>query len=440
MQEKKKWTDNKYLVLLLITGAVYFFLRYISHLLTPVIIAGLFLTLCYPTFDDIQKKTRIRKQYLASVILLLICAVLIVLVWVAGSSLLHNVPIWIEGMDDLREGVIILVTQGCETVGGFLGTDTDGMVQMAVEQVDVFVENFQVQVLPGLLGESWVYLKQIISIIAVLAVTMIATILLAKDYDAILAWTGAQADSRMALEVILKVIRYIATFIKAQVFIMLSVGIVCSVFLFLAGIENALLFGALAGLFDALPFIGTGIVLLPVAIWQLLQGNYWRVLLCAVAYLVCVLLREFMEPKLIGQKVGVYPIAILVAIYAGLQLFGIWGIIKGPVGFVIIQQIYEVYSRYVDDRRQMNYDENGDVSSRGASGKTDACKNADAMNEDGACENADAWNEDGTHENADAWNEDGACENVDVRNMNGVQEKKYVHDDKGAQDEENVQK
>ncbi|MGN1147298.1 MAG: AI-2E family transporter [Lachnospiraceae bacterium] len=358
MQEKKKWSDNKYIVLLLITGAVYFFLRYISPLITPVVIAVMFLTLCYPTFDDIQKKTRIKKQYMASAIVFLVCGVLIVLVWLAGSFLIQNIPLWIEGMDDMQEGVQVLISESCREAGSFLGIDTDGLVQVIVDQVDVLVENFQVQVLPGLLGESWVYVKQLVSIIAVLAMTMIATILLAKDYDAILSRTGAQADSRMVLEVILKVIRYIATFLKAQLFIMVSIAVLCVVILLCAGVGNAFLFGILAGVMDALPFIGTGIVLLPLAIWQVMQGYYWKALFCVLAYILCVLLREFMEPKLIGKKVGVYPIAILIAIYAGIQLFGVWGIIKGPVGFVMIQQIYEVYCRYVDGRRQMNYDEN----------------------------------------------------------------------------------
>ena len=223
--------------------------------------------------------------------------------------------------------------------------------------MDVFVENFQMQIVPGIIGESWVYVRQILSIIAVLAVTMIATVLMARDYDAILSRMGAQKESRMVLEVVLKVIRYIATFIKAQVLIMLSIGSVCVVILFLAGVKNGIFFGVLAGILDALPFIGTGIVLMPLAVWQLLQGYYWKALFCVLAYIISALLREFMEPKLIGKRVGLYPIAILIAIYAGLKLFGIWGIVKGPVGLVMIQQAYKVYRRYVDGGRQMNYDE-----------------------------------------------------------------------------------
>lgn len=362
MQEKRKWMENKYIALLLLTGAVYFFLRFISPLITPVVIAGMFLTLCYPAFDDIQKKTRIKKQYLASAILLLICTVLIVLVWLGGSFLVQNLPKLVEGMDGFQQEVQVFVRECCQGAGNFLGIDTANLTQLLIEQMDVFVENFQVQVLPGLLGSSWTYIRQIISIIAVLAVTMIATVLLAKDYDAIISWMGAQAESRVILEIVLKVIRYIATFFKAQLLIMLSIAVTCTIVLFFSGVENAFLFGILAGLLDALPFIGTGIVLLPLALWQLYLGFYWKALFCIVAYILCALLREFMEPKLIGQKVGIYPVAILIAIYAGLKLFGIWGIVKGPLGLVIIKQAYGAYCRYVDGRRQMNYDKKDDAT------------------------------------------------------------------------------
>lgn len=350
MQEKNKILHNKYIVLLLITGAVYFFLRFISPLLTPIIIAGMFLTFCYPTFDDIQKKTRIKKQYLAGVILFLLCGILIVLVWMGGSLLLQNIPLWVEELDDVQQSVQLFVTDCCNGVGGFLGINTEGLAQVLIEQIDVFVENFQVQVLPGLLGGTWTYIRQLLSIIGILAVTMIATMLLAKDYDAILAFMGAHEESRTVLEIVLRVLRYIATFVKAQVVIMISIAVICSLGLFFAGVENGVWFGILAGVLDALPFIGTGIVLVPLAIWQLFLGFYGKAAVCIVIYVICALLREFLEPKLIGRKVGVYPVAILIAVYAGLKLFGLWGIVKGPIGLVLIMQIYAAYTRLLTAR------------------------------------------------------------------------------------------
>lgn len=358
MENKKGILQNKYVVLLLITGAVYFFLRFISPLLTPVILAGIFLTFCYPAFDDIQKKTRIKKQYLAGSILFLGCGILIVLLWLGGSYLLQQIPCWVEALDSMRENIHGIVIQCCDGVGGFLGIDTEGFAKMLITQIDVFAENFQVQVLPGVIGGSWSYIKQLASVIAVLAVTMIATVLLAKDYDSILSKIGAHRETRLVLEVALQVMRYIATFVKAQGMIMLLLALICSVMLSVAGISNGGAWGVLAGVLDALPFIGTGIILVPLAIWQLMQGYYVRAAVCLGVYGTCALLRELLEPKLIGKRAGVYPVAILIAVYAGLKLFGVWGIVKGPLGLVLIKQIFVVYLRLVDGGNQKDYDEN----------------------------------------------------------------------------------
>lgn len=356
----KKQIKNKALALLLITGAVYFFLRFISPLLTPVMLAAIFLTLCYPTFDDIQKKTRIKKQYLASGILLLLCMALIVLVWMGGSLLLRQIPIWVEETDHWQEDVRQVVKQGCENIEDIFGIRTNNLSRSITEQVDVWIENFQVQVLPNVLGESWGYIRHLISIIAVLTVTMIATVLLAKDYDAILSMVGAHRESRLILEIALRVIRYLAVYVKAQLLIMLLIGTVCVLFLSLARVENGWIFGIAAGLLDALPFIGTGVVLVPLAVWQFIQGYYGRALLCVGAYVVCMLIRQFTEPKLIGKEAGVYPVAVLIGIYGGLKLFGIAGIVKGPVGLVMIKEAYAVCLRLVDEENQKDYDKEKD--------------------------------------------------------------------------------
>lgn len=166
-----------------------------------------------------------------------------------GSLLLQNIPIWVEGLDDVQRNMRLFVTDCCNGVGGFLGINTEGLAQVLIEQIDVFVENFQVQVLPGILGGTWSYIRQLLSIIGVLAVTMIATMLLAKDYDSILAFMGAHEGSRTVLEIVLRVLRYVATFVKAQVIIMISIAAVCSLSLFCRSGKRRLVrdFGGCAG-------------------------------------------------------------------------------------------------------------------------------------------------------------------------------------------------
>ena len=116
-------------------------------------------------------------------------------------------------------------------------------------------------------------------------------------------------------------------YLKAQAIILTVISILCGTGLWLVDIRHGIATGVLAGLLDALPFIGTGCVLVPVALWQLM-------------YCVCALAREFLEPKLIGKRMGIYPVVILLAIYTGIKIYGLSGVILGPFSFLIIREIY----------------------------------------------------------------------------------------------------
>ena len=147
-------------------------------------------------------------------------------------------------------------------------------------------------------------------------------------------------ECHVFLEVICGIIRYIATYVKAQIVIMGTIALIAAAVLGVSGVRHGVMWGVLAGILDALPFIGTGIVLVPLAIQQLFYGQYVRAALCLLTYVVCIFVRELLEPRLIGKRVGVSPIAILLSIYAGIKLFGAWGIIGGPLGFIIIYHAY----------------------------------------------------------------------------------------------------
>ena len=137
--------------------------------------------------------------------------------------------------------------------------------------------------------------------------------------------------------------------------ILLVIGSVCAVVLGLTGIEGGIVYGMITGIMDTLPFIGTGIMLIPLAFFQLLSGNYWQGIVIICLYAVCALLREFLEPKLIGDKVGIWPVGILFSVFAGMKLFGIVGIIKGPIGLVIICET----CRYLFTEKEENVKEDG---------------------------------------------------------------------------------
>ena len=137
-----------------------------------------------------------------------------------------------------------------------------------------------------------------------------------------------------------RIFRLAAAYIKAQALILLVImGTACAL-LWLGRVKNALVLGFFAGILDALPFIGTGIILIPTALWQLVNGRPGLALWCLAVYMVCMGEREFLEPKLMGKRTGIYPVFMLLSVYAGVKLFGLSGILKGPLSLVVLLELF----------------------------------------------------------------------------------------------------
>ena len=276
-------------------------------------------------------------------LLILATLLLAVLLWVLSSWVLGSLPVWIRSMDAMEQEWLAMVRDLCHGVGEIIGVDASYLENTVSGRLQEGLDSLEENILPGMLSQSMQYVRWFAELGGFLVTFLIASVLLAKDYDGIM---------NHLLEVICGIVRYIATFVKAQGIIMSAIALTAAVTLGIAGIQHGVLWGILAGILDALPFIGTGVVLVPLGIWQLLEGSFGRALICGVLYVVCIFLREILEPRLIGRKIGVSPIAVLVSLYAGIQLFGVWGIIKGPLGFVLIYETYHSLSKMSD--RQKN--------------------------------------------------------------------------------------
>ncbi len=334
------WKKSQTITLLFIIGVVYFFLEFITPLVSPVLVAMLFVTIFGPTLQRIQKRLHVHRQIGAVILLLAFGAVIFTLLWLLFTWMAGSLPAWTQSLGGLGEKLEQTIRSLCSLGSRLTGMETDYLEKNILQKISESTEYLQGKMLPNVLSGSVRYVKEIVEIGAFLLLFVIATVFLAKDYDAIMNKLLNRQECHVLLEVICGVIRYIATFVKAQLVIMFIVGLICAIGLSLSKISSGVFWGILAGTLDALPFLGTGIVLVPLGIAQLLEGAYWKAVLCLVIYVICIFVRELLEPKLIGGKMGIPPLVILVALYAGVQLFGVSGIIKGPLGFMLVYLTY----------------------------------------------------------------------------------------------------
>ena len=109
----------------------------------------------------------------------------------------------------------------------------------------------------------------------------------------------------------------------------------------LLDVRAALPLAAVTALIDALPVFGTGIVLVPWALGELLLGEPGRGLALLFGWGLGALARELLQARLLGDQIGIHPLVSLIALYVGWRVWGVWGMIVFPLLFAMLQRLAE---------------------------------------------------------------------------------------------------
>lgn len=127
--------------------------------------------------------------------------------------------------------------------------------------------------------------------------------------------------------------------LRAQLILMLITFFELLAAFWLLRVRGAVLIAALTALIDALPVFGTGAVLVPWALAALLLGESGRGIGLLICWALVSLVRSCIQAKLVGDQIGLDPIASLLAVYAGWRVCGVWGTLSFPILLVTLQQL-----------------------------------------------------------------------------------------------------
>jgi sporulation integral membrane protein YtvI len=107
------------------------------------------------------------------------------------------------------------------------------------------------------------------------------------------------------------------------------------------GIDYSFILALVIALVDFLPVLGTGTVLIPWGIILIVMGNYGLGIGILVTYVIITVVRQVVEPKIVGKFIGLPPIAALASMYIGLNLMGLLGLFLFPLGAIVLMRVLE---------------------------------------------------------------------------------------------------
>ena len=305
----------------LITGVslaflLFLFLKYIFPLISPLILAYLTVYSAYPLLYRTEQKWKIKKPITMFLVLGIIVVFILGTVWIialfSSGSVEDALPLLLEWKDRLLQN-------------------------LNIEMIN--------KIVPEVIRNSFSYVQKVFPVFAYVGIYLIATILMAKDFDAMMTKVHSIGALDMVMNIMNGVVHTAGRFLRAQLILIVMIMGVCIAGFYMLGVSSAILLGVLAGLMDALPFIGTSIILIPVAVLFFLEKEIWKGIVVLIIYVICVLIREFMEPKLIGKELDIFPVVMLISIFAGAKLFGLSGIIKGPLFIVLYKKLWTMLNK-----------------------------------------------------------------------------------------------
>lgn len=175
-----------------------------------------------------------------------------------------------------------------------------------------------------------------------LVLMIIASFFIAMDYDALTGFCMDQMSGRTK-KIFLQIKEYVVgtlfVCIRSYALIMSITFLELAVGLTLIGVEYSVAIALFIAVFDILPVLGTGGIMIPWVILEAFRGDLALEVRLLIVYVAITVIRNILEPKIVGSQIGLHPVVTLASMFLGAQLFGVIGLFGFPIGLSLLRHL-----------------------------------------------------------------------------------------------------
>lgn len=345
--EKAYWTNRQKLQyisgIVIITVSVIAGFKYVFPFVAPFVIAYAVAVMIEKPVNRLARVFKGRKMIASAVIVILFSAVLCVGIGLAAYFGLAEIKSFIKNYEYNMVTFRQTAARICFNMDGWLGL-SDGQcldfICRCMEKFEKTVDNGGVsQIMTKVVAISVPAVIKTITVTGSVIICFISVVYLAVVIDNVRDWKKENVFRMEIKAVSDSLYRLIHVYFKIEALILVINSILCIIALLIIKNPYAVVLGILIGIVDMLPVFGTGTVLLPWALFELVNKNVTSAAVLVSAYVVTYFVREIMESKCMGDKTGIPPFVMLMVIFLGIMIYGIMGFILGPVSYCIMKAL-----------------------------------------------------------------------------------------------------
>lgn len=345
MEDRRKYIRIVLNILVPLLGiyVVFFWGPKLLVFFMPFVIGWILALIANPLVRFLEKRASIVRKHSSVALILLVVGGLIALIYLAAARLILEIRGFVETLPQLFASIRGDLEQAVENLTrliAFLPDDIENtLLEIGQNLGDYVTSLFQTAAAPTVEMAGHVAMG-IPNVLVYTVVTILSAYFFIVEQDSL-----RQQFKRLAPQPVLLYCGYVKRDIKrliggyflAQFRIMFVVAFILLAGFVILGVPYGFLLAILIAMLDFLPIFGTGTVLIPWAVFRLFTGNYAYAVGLILIYVTTQVVRQIIQPKIVGDSMGLPPLTTLFLLYLGFKVRGIAGMIMAvPIGLIVI--------------------------------------------------------------------------------------------------------
>ena len=316
--------------------------------LWPFVAGWIISMMAHPVIEYLEKKVKLPKKFGSAILIAAVITGIIVVLYFAVRGIVLQVIGFIQDAPDIRheimrQGMIFQkkIEQFLSILPPSFGNQFDqwsGSIGELFKKAASSAGDYGVAHAGGVA-------KGVTSGLLGLVVMLFAAYMFSLEREKLIAWYEKCIPGfvKHKINVFMKnSVGVLVSYCLAQLKIMIVIIAILWIGFFIAGIGHSFIYSVLVGIVDIFPILGTGTVIIPWAIFKLITGDIKTAVILLIIYAICLVLKQVLQPKMMGDSMGISALTTIFLIYVGLKFGGLGGMLLALILGMFVINLYRL--------------------------------------------------------------------------------------------------
>lgn len=309
----------------------------------PFVLGWIISLIATPMVRFLERRLKIRRKLGSAIIIVVVLSIiigaiyiLIAQLWAVGASYASELPSYYAqlsvALDELFNNV--------DGTFHLFPVSVRTSIETIISNLEVYATQVISSLSEPIVSGASAFAMQIPSFLISFIVMIVAAYFFISEREEFIAWVKKVMPSSIQkrMDIITdNLIHAVGGYFIAQFKIMGVVGVILFLAFVIIGQPYAMLKAIIIAVLDFFPVLGTGTILMPWMIFEIVMGNYRLAFILLVIYIITLVTHQVIQPKLVADSVGLNPIFTLVLLYVGYQFGGVTGMVVAiPIGLIFV--------------------------------------------------------------------------------------------------------